>query len=59
VATGDVGEIPTSDLHDDAAARLAARDLRYTTARRALVDVLAVADRPVTLPQILAADPGL
>ncbi len=65
MATGDIGDIggiggiPTSDLHDDAAARLAARDLRYTAARRALVDVLAAADRPVTLPQILAADRAL
>ncbi len=47
------------ELHQDAASRLGARELRYTSSRRALVDVLARADRPVTLPQILQADPTL
>lgn len=59
MGTGGVDETPRGDLHEEAADRLAARDLRYTAARRALVGVLAAADRPLTLPQILATDPAL
>jgi Fe2+ or Zn2+ uptake regulation protein len=32
---------------------------RYTRGRRALVDLLAAADRPVTVPEIVAADESL
>jgi Fur family ferric uptake transcriptional regulator len=41
------------DVHQIAAARLAAGDQRYTTLRRRLVDILARADHPVTIPHIL------
>ena len=42
-------------LHDEVAVRLAALDQRYTGNRRVLVDVLADADRPVNMGEILAA----
>ena len=43
----------TADLHATAATRLRADGQRYTTRRRALVDVLAAADQPLTIPQLL------
>ena len=46
-------------LHDEVAVRLAALDQRYTANRRRLVDVLAAADRPLTIVEILAAAPGV
>lgn len=42
-----------ADLHGTAAARLRADGQRYTTARRAIVDVLAQADGPLSIPQLL------
>jgi Fur family transcriptional regulator, ferric uptake regulator len=42
-----------SDLHGTTAARLRDDGQRYTTNRRALVDALAAADAPVTIPQLL------
>lgn len=42
-----------SELHAVAATRLRADDQRYTRNRRALVDVLAEADHPLTIPEIL------
>lgn len=42
-------------LHEQVALRLVALDQRYTTRRRALVEVLADADRPMTISEILAA----
>jgi Fe2+ or Zn2+ uptake regulation protein len=42
------------DLHDAAAARLRAVGQRYTSGRRALVDVLRRARHPLTIPEILA-----
>ncbi len=47
------------DLHEEVARRLSARNLRYTSARRALVEVLAAAGRPLTLPQLLDLDRSL
>lgn len=47
------------DLHATAAQRLGATRLRYTTSRRRVVTVLADAERPLTIPEILAADPAL
>ncbi len=41
--------------HEEAAAGLDRVDQRYTRGRRALVEVLAGADRPLTVPEILAA----
>jgi Fe2+ or Zn2+ uptake regulation protein len=41
------------DLHTTASDRLRADGQRYTTRRRALVEVLADADQPLTIPQLL------
>ena len=48
-----------ADLHRSVAGRLAEHDQQYTANRRAVVDLLIVAGGPVTLPDILAADPSL
>lgn len=47
------------DAHGTAATRLRGDGQRYTPARRALVDALAATDRPLTIPELLAADPAL
>ncbi|MGE0881763.1 MAG: Fur family transcriptional regulator [Acidimicrobiia bacterium] len=47
------------DVHDIAADRLKAVDQRYTSGRRALVDVLAAADDPLTMAAILERDRSL
>lgn len=44
-------------LHVEAAVRLAALEQRYTASRRALVEVVAAAGRPVTISEILAGMP--
>lgn len=49
-----VNDVDRVRLHEQAALRLAAADQRYTTGRRALVDVLGGAPRPLTTPEILA-----
>ena len=41
-------------VHEAVAARLAAMDQRYTTKRRALVDLLRAAGRPLTISEIVA-----
>lgn len=46
-------------MHETAAARLRATDQRYTSNRRAIVTALASTDRPVTIPELLAARKGL
>ena len=46
----------TTELHDIASARLRTAGQRYTTRRRALVDLLDGADGPLTIPQILQLD---
>lgn len=46
-------------IHDRVLDRLRARDQRYTTRRRLLVAALAVAGRPLTLPELLAIEPDL
>lgn len=48
-----------SDIHLEIGSRLARQDHRYTTGRRHLVSVLAQAGQPMTLPDIVAADPDL
>jgi Fur family transcriptional regulator, ferric uptake regulator len=47
------------DLHDAVAARLARLGQRYTLRRRALVEAMAVAGRPVTIPEIRGTNTGL
>ena len=47
------------DLHATAATRLRDDGQRYTTQRRALVDLLAAVDQPLTIPQLLERQPGL
>lgn len=44
-----------ADVHETVAERLEGVGQRYTGGRRALVEVLASADRPLTLPDVLAA----
>ena len=44
-----------AELHSTAAARLQASGERYTANRRRLVEVLAGAERPLAVPDILAA----
>ncbi len=43
----------TTDLHATATERLHADGQRYTPRRRALVEVLAAAEQPLTIPQLL------
>jgi Fe2+ or Zn2+ uptake regulation protein len=43
----------TSDVHDTVAQRLRSADQRYTTNRRAIVEVLLETDRPLTIPELL------
>ena len=49
----------TAELHDIASARLRTTGQRYTTRRRALVEVLDEAEGPLTIPQILELDRSL
>jgi Fe2+ or Zn2+ uptake regulation protein len=46
-------------VHDEIARRLAGLDQRYTNLRRALVETMAAAGRPLTIPEILETNPGL
>ena len=48
-----------SPLHEAVELRLAAFDQRYTPLRRVLVDALAAAGRPLTVPEILGRVPDL
>ena len=49
----------SDDIHTTAARRLAAIGQRYTASRRAIVEILARADGPRTLPAILRDDDAL
>jgi Fe2+ or Zn2+ uptake regulation protein len=49
----------TVDLHATAAARLRDDAQRYTPRRRALVELLAEVDQPLTIPQLLERRAGL
>ena len=51
--------VVTDDLHGMATQRLRRISQRYTSGRRQLVDVLAAADRPLTIPEIMGLDDGL
>ncbi len=46
-------------LHRTAADRVSALDQRYTTNRRAIVQALIEADRPLTIPEIVALADGM
>jgi Fur family ferric uptake transcriptional regulator len=46
-------------VHDEIASRLATVGQRYTSGRRQLVGVLVRTGRPVTLPEVLRAEPSL
>lgn len=48
-----------ADLHEAVDMRLARHHYRYTNGRRRLVDAIATAGQPVTLPDILASAPEL
>lgn len=48
-----------TELHPIAAERLRADDQRYTSGRRALVEVLQDAEQPLTIPQLLDERPDL
>ena len=50
-------EFRESGVHEAVAARLADRDNRYTGARRDLIQVLAVAGRPLTVDEIVVRAP--
>jgi Fe2+ or Zn2+ uptake regulation protein len=54
-------DVPASsdELHDEAARRLRAHEQRYTRCRRALVDALAGADAPLSIPQLRRHDDSL
>jgi Fur family ferric uptake transcriptional regulator len=48
-----------SDLHGTVAERLRGAEQRYTSSRRALVEALAGAEQPATIPELLGNRPGL
>ena len=48
-----------AELHDKIAARLGGGDQRYSPLRRALVETMAAARRPLTIPEILQTNQGL
>ncbi len=52
-------DLPDIDLHRSIAARLAEHGQHYTANRRAVVDALARAGAPITLPDLLAVDESL
>jgi Fe2+ or Zn2+ uptake regulation protein len=54
-----MSEPMTVDLHATASSRLRADAQRYTTGRRALVELLAEVDQPLTIPQLLEHRRGL
>jgi Fe2+ or Zn2+ uptake regulation protein len=51
--------IAADSVHEQAALRLGGQDQRYTPVRRALVTTLADAGRPLSIPEILAANESL
>jgi Fe2+ or Zn2+ uptake regulation protein len=55
-----VGSATSADrLHPEVATRLARVEQRYTSSRRALVETLAAAGRPLSIPEILSARPSI
>jgi Fe2+ or Zn2+ uptake regulation protein len=51
--------MPSADLHETVAELLRADGQRFTTNRRALVEALDGAVRPLTIPEILEVEPDL
>ena len=51
--------VPGQDPHAAAAERLRAADQRYTQSREALIEVLARADAPLTVDEIVSRDAAL
>jgi Fe2+ or Zn2+ uptake regulation protein len=49
----------TPGVHDEIALRLAALDQRYTPLRRTIIETMATAGRPLTIPEILVSNPWL
>jgi Fe2+ or Zn2+ uptake regulation protein len=49
----------TTDLHELASVRLRTLDQRYTRGRRAIVEVLARSDAPLSIPQVLERNRSL
>jgi Fe2+ or Zn2+ uptake regulation protein len=47
------------EVHEEIAVRLAALDQRYTRLRRAMVETLATAGRPLTIPELLVSNTRL
>lgn len=48
-----------ASLHEAVAGRLATTEQRYTAPRRRLVDALAAAGRPLTIPEIIGLAPDM
>ena len=59
MATGQAPRQELHDLHTTARDRLRAGEQRYTSSRRSLVEALATAGRPSTIPELLGGRPGL
>ncbi len=53
------GTLVPPSVHEAIGLRLAGLDQRYTPMRRVLVETLAQAGHPVTIPEILSSAPGL
>lgn len=51
--------VNSRDLDDEVATLLRRVGQRFTSGRRAMVEALATLDRPVTVPELVAAAPGL
>ena len=49
----------STELHEEVERRLLAHEQRYTGGRRAIVDVLVGAGRPLTIPELLERSPGV
>ena len=54
-----VSAVSAAPVHEQAAVRLAGQEQRYTPVRRALVDTLAAAGRPLSIREIQAASGDL
>jgi Fe2+ or Zn2+ uptake regulation protein len=50
---------PSANVHATAAERLRRDGQRYTSSRRALVEVLESTDRPLTIPELLSVRAGI
>src|SRR4051812_19823834 len=57
--THGAGGAKQVDLHMEAARRLRTIDARYTSKRRALVEVLERADHPLAMPELMEANGSL